>query len=780
MSSPTTPSTPRTWSKTPPQSPRALCEKTFPTPSDAAKIVAEERRQRTELLKAKRAESALQAMAANAARQELLEVAPPTPASLAQPGTPQETTGTNAQENSTSAPTDHATHKQTKTKKLRSATGLKKRTPKNRDEIETTNRYEVLGQETEKEGPGPTAAEQEASQEPPNPDLSASQPRLPREKKRPRRSGALEGTTVGNLASEPSTPTPKSKTIGSPYDSNYSHHTMLREKTRSERRASQQGVARNDEIEDLERWLHSGGIEALDQITRQEENRLGLTTEGGLVDHNGDQIMLQGENEDAHPNAPEAFPPFPHQTDPFLANYPAHAPPPQEARKDVAQVPYVRSPPTPLITTQPTSSNAHPPREVTHHTMTVSPTEGDPRPSQNVRTHQTGPRDYHAPNLTQPDLPVMTTDVAMHIPSPPLSSTAQPNHYIHKPTTHKIADLKFSAPSANFQIPRGNDPFYHFDNLSKEQTKEWPNSPGRSILVRLAGKGYPAANKEQARKDEILSLLCRTVGLPRGVRITAPSAATPESGLNKPPFNFLMYNLDEDYLNRLRSLGGCISTTEGTLFFATNGPVIDTLIGTIEGFDDEADEDQLRILVNRAFNDSDLNSTIATLAKTNEQLALLPPEIATDMICRSLSITIVGTKRQDNTVFRVAHLFLDSPTLNPLDWRTFRDKAMNSNFKDPFLGMNIRPIKCWICGVCSSTLHTKQSCPILTEPGWLYNPSINPPPTTTAHPNASQIPATTFTTIGSGNRSGSERGGHGGGKGPRGGNRGGCGRGRGA
>ncbi|KAI0687160.1 hypothetical protein BC835DRAFT_1309261 [Cytidiella melzeri] len=753
MSSSTAPSTPKTWNKTPPHSPRVLCEKTFPTPGDAAKIAAEERLRRAEILKARKAESALQATAPSAASQEVSEVAPPTPISLAQTEASEKgkmgQMGIDRSETSTTTSPDQTAYKQAKTKKLRNTIVLKKKAQKSSDGIEAKNRYEALSQGNKSNGSRPDPAEQEGLQGPPNSDLSASQQRPPKERKKSRRSETHEGATNRSQISQPSTPTPNSKNIGSPYDSSNSHHALLREMTRSERRASQQGVARNKEMEDLERWLQSGGIEALDQIARQEEEGLGLIVEGDglhprppepdqtpnplvLVDHNGDQIMLQGESESVHPNTPEEKQISPTQQDPFITRSPAQVLPHQNVRKDDTQTLFAQPPFAPSTTTQTTLMQTRPVHDLFHDTPTPSPMK-EPPPMQN----------YQGLN--------------------------HPSHDTHRPTTHKLFDLEFSAPTTNFQLPRGNDPFYPFDNLSKEQTKEWPNSPGESVLVRWAGKGYPAANKEQARKEEILSLLRKTVGIPKGIRITAPSAATPETGNNKPPFNFLLYNLDEEYKSHLQSFGGCISTLEGTLFFATNGPVIDMFLGTIEGFDDEADEDQLRTVVNRAFNESDLNSTITALARTNDQLALLPLEIVIDMIRRSLNIKIVETKRQDNTTFRVAHLFLDSPTLNPLDWRVFRDRAMKSNFKDPFLGMNIRSIKCWICGICTSALHTKQTCPILMEPGWLYDPSINPPPTTTTQTSASQTPATTFTTITSGNRNGSERGGRGG-KGQRGGN----------
>ncbi|KAI0696791.1 hypothetical protein BC835DRAFT_1305452 [Cytidiella melzeri] len=149
------------------------------------------------------------------------------------------------------------------------------------------------------------------------------------------------------------------------------------------------------------------------------------------------------------------------------------------------------------------------------------------------------------------------------------------------------------------------------------------------------------------------------------------------------------------------------------------------------------------------------------------------------MVRHLLNIRIVQTKRQDNTTFRVAHLFLNSPTLNPLDWQTFRNKAMKSNFRDLFLEMNIYPIKCWICRVCTSALHTKQSCPIQTELRWLYDPLINPPPMATTQASTDQAPAATFMMITLGNKTGSKKGGHGRGKGQRGGNRGEHGRSRG-
>ncbi|KAI0696790.1 hypothetical protein BC835DRAFT_1414024 [Cytidiella melzeri] len=71
----------------------------------------------------------------------------------------------------------------------------------------------------------------------------------------------------------------------------------------------------------------------------------------GLVDHNGDQIMLQGEHKDTHPNTSESQPLIPPQADLSLAYSPTHAPHPQDIQKNVTQTLFAQPPHVSPITT---------------------------------------------------------------------------------------------------------------------------------------------------------------------------------------------------------------------------------------------------------------------------------------------------------------------------------------------------------------------------------------------------------------------------------------------
>ncbi|KAI0695380.1 hypothetical protein BC835DRAFT_1306041 [Cytidiella melzeri] len=303
-------------------------------------------------------------------------------------------------------------------------------------------------------------------------------------------------------------------------------------------------------------------------------------------------------------------------------------------------------------------------------------------------------------------------------------SLPPPNHCPHVPKTQKTHELEFSTPTANFEAVRGNDPYFAFNNLSNKQAEAWPKIAGFSLLVRQAGKGRPMGATEQARKEEILSLLRRTIGTPPGIRLTAPSPAQDRPGNRIPPYNFLLYNIDEQYYELLTSCGGCISTTEGTLFFSTNGPTFDSYIGSISGFGDE-EEHNLRGLVNSAFDECGLDDLLSDIVKSQAHLCNLQPDLAVKMVRNSLEIKMVEAKKEDGPVQRVAHLFLATPTYDILQWRAFRDKAMKANFADPFIGMNTAPFTGWQCGICTSALHPTFLCPILTEQGWLYNQAVS-------------------------------------------------------
>ncbi|KAI0684272.1 hypothetical protein BC835DRAFT_1422378 [Cytidiella melzeri] len=200
----------------------------------------------------------------------------------------------------------------------------------------------------------------------------------------------------------------------------------------------------------------------------------------------------------------------------------------------------------------------------------------------------------------------------------------------HEPLTTKIEELKFLYPADDFELPRGDDPCFAYDNLDNDQMEDWPLMTGHSFLVRLTGRGCPTAATEQARREEILSLLKRTIGTPPHIRITAPAATQPFSGNRHPPHNFLVYNVDKAYFDHTTGFGGCTSTKEGTLFFSPNFPVSNSLIGSIDGFED-ATADQIHALVNRAFDGGNLNIALRRIIESqdlgSQLMTVIRPEI---------------------------------------------------------------------------------------------------------------------------------------------------------
>ncbi|KAI0696895.1 hypothetical protein BC835DRAFT_1413962 [Cytidiella melzeri] len=316
------------------------------------------------------------------------------------------------------------------------------------------------------------------------------------------------------------------------------------------------------------------------------------------------------------------------------------------------------------------------------------------------------------------------------------SSSEQVQSPPHEPTIQTLRHLEFASPTQGFERPCGNDPWFAYNTLSAEQVEEWPTTPGTTFLIRLAGKGHTKRNTY------------------RGASI--------KSGNKLPPHNFLVHNVSETYYDYVQGFGGCISTTEGTLFICPNQPVFDTYVGSISGFDD-ADEDQLRALVNKAMDKQNINGLLEYVVSGQEHLEYLSTEDAVSMIRESLEVRIVESKGEGANTHRVAHIFLDPPTTDVTQWRRFRDRVMSASFKDPLLGMYIATFRKWHCGVCTSMLHPSSLCPILTEKGWLYDKNVRPSPNATK-PQPQAAPQAAFSTIEQDKGEGSLRTGRGGSK----------------
>ncbi|KAI0689240.1 hypothetical protein BC835DRAFT_1418683 [Cytidiella melzeri] len=405
----------------------------------------------------------------------------------------------------------------------------------------------------------------------------------------------------------------------------------------------------------------------------------------------------------------------------------------------------------------------------------ATPTPSPPQPTFAVHDADANEPEENEQNDSVPSTPIPErVDLPEHPPAPtPTTPMVLDEEYLfdleptpemgpHEPVTQKPRELEFASPTQGFELPAGNDPCFAYNTLSEDQAEEWPRTPGATFLVRLAGKGCPTSQTEKARKEETLSILRRTVGAPKDIRIVAPASANPHGGNKAPPHNFLIHNVSEQYYDYIRAYGACISTVEGTLFFSPNHPLFDSYVGSIDGFDD-ADEQQIYGLVSKAIDKQNVTGLLEYLVIGEEHLAHLTPDEAVNTIRSSLRVTIVEAKGQDTDSHRVAHLFMDPPTSDITRWRKFRDTIMGAKFKDPILGMYIAAFKGWHCGICTSMLHPTPICPIIVEKGWLYDKNIR------ASPNAAKPPppATSqaaFTTMeqGQGERSAREsRGGRG-------------------
>ncbi|KAI0698599.1 hypothetical protein BC835DRAFT_1304750 [Cytidiella melzeri] len=667
MSSPS-PTTPRTWTKTPPPTTSTLCDQSFPTPSAAARMDAEERQARMLANKMRKegeksneqgadktasgrdeAEKSLPTplSTSTSTSNHSLTTAPVTPPSLTTEsnnvGRYASTTTANANDN----PFIVVPGKQKQGKRLKitkagkssaktqTEVPVEKRTEGEEGERGNTeplpfpaNRFEILGLDTLGLDIGEGARDKEGNG---NPSPTHAEPTLPsiqgtRKKGKSKSTTAKPRLTSPRTASTPPTLTPFPKRTIVPYNLADSPHEQTRVRVREKRRVSRQTTPAGGGSEEEELWRATGSFD----VDLEMEDATSLSNE----------VTAPSSNEVA------------------------------VARK----------------TTNPSN-----------HSLTKA-------------------------NVSKMPLAALRTDGSKNDVHDSRATT--PTQLPHAPRTQKTHDLEFSTPTANFESVRGNNPYFAFNNLSNKQAEAWPKVPGFSLLVRQAGKGRPGGSTEQARKEEILSLLRRTVGAPQGIRITAPSPAQDRPGNRIPPYNFLIYNFDEQYYDLLNLCGGCISTTEGTLFLSSNGPTFDSYIGSISGFGDEE-----------------------PCSKDGKEFS---------------QVKIVEARKDDGTTQRVAHLFLATPTYDIIQWRTFRDKAMQANFADPFIGMNTTQFTAWQCGVCTSALHLLPLCPILTEPGWLYNSDLRPT-TTSKPPKAPTEPAppTEFTTIATDGGNRSSRGGRG-------------------
>ncbi|KAI0688298.1 hypothetical protein BC835DRAFT_1308836 [Cytidiella melzeri] len=696
------------WNKTPPALPRPINETDFPTPIVAAQLAAEERKARNASQKERKAlagdkevkEKAKSMVNATAEKTLLtpLSAAPHKPPQLVEEalasGPESEGEG---KDNSQGVQTPSC-EDSLFSPVLKGAKAGRARLAQGRDDppvypggdtITSQNRFEVLGQSdhtlsNEADYPPPKIADTETGPIPQN-RLRAPKPRKAARKGELHPRGTRRPQEEG-LISRLNTPSPKSRRGETPYDGRDSPLAGHRARGRQDRRTSELHSELGGGANEDPEW---GDVENLDEL-------------------------------------------------------------------DISAI----------IDTAPTHAETQPAPGREHHRETPIATATHHRTTPETEDHTTGGKrdgevgaegavgasqrrtddnseraSNHATTPSQEPNAEMTVDDEM----PQVITQPLPTH---EPTTTKIHELEFSFPTEDFELPRGNDPCYAYDNLDNEQMEGWPETMGHSFLVRQAGRGCPTAATEQARKEEILSLLKRTIGLPQDARITAPAAIAPFSGNRHPPHNFLVYNIDQAYFDNTTSFGGCISTKEGTLFFSPNFPVFDSLLGSINGFGG-ATADQVHALVNRSFDKGNLNAVLKRIIEGQDLGGRLTTDEAIAKIRRSLGVRIVAPRSDGGEATRAAHIFMDPPTHDIAQWREFRDHAMKVSFKDPFLGMHITAFPGWICGICTSKLHTTAICPIITERGWLYDQDLKSKPQVKKQPEAkaTRPPPLSFSTV---------------------------------
>ncbi|KAI0687638.1 hypothetical protein BC835DRAFT_1309148 [Cytidiella melzeri] len=735
------------WNKTPPPSPRLINETEFPTPGDAARIAAEERTARILALKNRKAalETGQYGEKTVATQDSSAIGAPPTPLSTIQqrataiaqalPANERELaeeSESNGRGLSTLAVDDSLFSPVLRGARARESEDALEKTGDAGHTVgrlaPSANRFDVLGLSDHvpvgEAVDAPTQPHEKlthSTQKPEGREVDSQEgPKMPKPRK-----VAKKG---------------KARKRGTPYDGRDSPLAGHKAQGRQARRASELRDELSGQTEEDPEWREVEDLDGLDISAFPDGTVLSI----------GGETSASGLGTDMAAESP-GLPPLTSTRRTLLQlNSPAIN---------------VHSPRLTTPTTQPTPVALASPIVLVQAGMTTGDSEGQTR-VHDAREHSV---------LHEQNAEMTIDDKGPHIITQPLPP--------HEPITLKIKELEFSFPADSFEPSRGNDPCYAYDNLDNEQMTDWPETPGYSFLVRLAGRGCPTAANEQARKEEIRSLLRRMIGIPAEARITAPAATAPFSGNRHPPHNFLVYNIDKTYFERTTEFRGCISTKEGTLFFAPNFPVFDTLLGSITGFGD-ATADQIHALVDRAFDKGHLDITLKKVIEGQDLGDLGTTEEAIARIRRSLGVRIVTPRSEGSDTIRAAHIFMDPPTHDIAQWREFREHAMNVSFKDPFLGMHITAFPGWLCGICTSKLHTTTICPILTEKGWLYNDDMKSRPQAKQQPAAPTARPTplAFSTVqpgneGDGNRQ--SRGGRGRGRGSRGrGDRGRGGRGR--
>ncbi|KAI0337061.1 hypothetical protein BDW22DRAFT_1433642 [Trametopsis cervina] len=350
-----------------------------------------------------------------------------------------------------------------------------------------------------------------------------------------------------------------------------------------------------------------------------------------------------------------------------------------------------------------------------------------------------------SPDINLPPTPP-AADIDMELLSEPQTDELTPCPP-HVPIRDNRGTFAYARPGPNWIPPRGNDPYYWYNNLDLDQMKHWLTLPGHSVLIRLAYEGCPTPEQEEPRIQLIESIITGALGNVAGLRITPPAPSeAPENKSGKagtqpkirprqPPYSYLASGLSEEMKVRLEEMKA-ISTAIGTIFITPNRPIFGSLLFSLSGLLRSTTPQEMATHLIAAFDDIGLNARLRTMIAANPNFADTDTEQAVQQIRRSLHVTLHVEPLPTGLFRRVGHVYLTSPTEVAKLWQDFRDELIKARLRAPVIGMSIKHFKDWLCDCCHSSMHPTAQCPQESEPGWYAIPN-RPAPTQTAAPEQS-------------------------------------------
>lgn len=292
----------------------------------------------------------------------------------------------------------------------------------------------------------------------------------------------------------------------------------------------------------------------------------------------------------------------------------------------------------------------------------------------------------------------------------------------HQPRTVKLYKEKGSIPGPNWTKPTKDDPWGNLLNLNFTQLEVWPSDAKHAVIVSSAGQGCPRPTEEEQAVAKLRKDLTTAVGPINGLDIVPPAQEMFLYGDNNPPHCFLLRGFGKATKEFLLDLQ-CISTQDATLFFSPNNPPVDTFIMTLAGFRTPKAKRILRI-INAGIDGKSINAQIIRLSLNQPQFAGMNSNSIVSEVRDSLRIQIVYVTDGNGVQTQYVHVFMNMPTSDPYHFRTIRGIMTSAKFTDPYITMNIRVVHDWCCSLCNSMLHLTEACFLITEPGWIVNPSI--------------------------------------------------------